>query len=194
MFGNLTASNCGIHLERFFFLYTFPYNPCNAQPALVLAEVNIPWCFQNTGQNHVNRMQLNRLCQVYIILYIKFLLFCFVLFDYDVQADLELSIFLPQFQNKKEKRNLIYIMLCTSTPTISPQSIYLFVCFKTQALISQAALLTMELTLQPPALKFWDLRHPPPSLASSLQFFFLIRGVSSHFVFFFYVKKRTFKY
>lgn len=57
------------------------------------------------------------------MLYIKFLLFCFVLFDYDAQADLELSIFLPQFQNKKGKRILIYIMLCTTTPTISPQSI-----------------------------------------------------------------------
>lgn len=129
MFGNLTANNCcGIHLECFFFLYTSSYNPCNAQPALVLAEVNIPWCFQIIGQNHVNRMQLNRLCQVYIMLYIKFLLFCFVLFDYDAQADLELSIFLPQFQNKKGKRILIYIMLCTTTPTISPQSINLFVC------------------------------------------------------------------
>lgn len=61
------------------------------------------------------------------MLNIKFLLLCFVLFDYDAQADLELSIFLLQFQNQKGKRNLIYSMLCTTTPTISPQSINLSV-------------------------------------------------------------------
>lgn len=81
MFGNLTTNNCcGIHLENWFFLYTFPYNPCNAQPALVLAEANIPWCFQNTGQSHVNRMQLKQimLSIQHAEYKISFALFCFV--------------------------------------------------------------------------------------------------------------------
>lgn len=50
-----------------------------------------------------------------------------VLLDYDAQTDLELSIYFPQFQNQKGKRNLIYSMLYTTTPTISTQSINLFV-------------------------------------------------------------------
>lgn len=116
-FGNLTANNCcGIHLECFFFLHTFPYIPCNAQPALVPAEVNIPWCFQNIGQNYVNRMQLNRL---YMVKYTPCCIsncFCSVLFCLTMMFRLTLNSKSSCLSFKTKKGKEIWYTSCCIPP------------------------------------------------------------------------------